>query len=113
MILRNEVFANGVCVSADIYDLATNTYSREESGTIVATRPMTAEEIAAYTPAPPVPTAEERIAAAGVALASAADILKQPVTGSTTSALRTSVDNLLTLAGEQIAAAAAALVPDA
>lgn len=51
-MIRNETFRDGVCVEADCYDLATKTYSREEMGVVVATRPMTTAEWLAYGPQP-------------------------------------------------------------
>lgn len=79
-MIRNEVWLNGVSTEADVYDLDATppTYTREENGVVVATRPMTADEITAYTPAPPVLTAEEKLAAAAAALAQI-DSLGAPV----------------------------------
>ena len=52
-MIRNETFLpDGTRVAAEIIDLDAGTYTREEYGTIVATRPLAADEIAAYTPAP-------------------------------------------------------------
>lgn len=51
-MIRNETWADGVCVEADCYDLSTKTYSREEQGVVVATRPMTTEEWLTYGPQP-------------------------------------------------------------
>ncbi len=50
-MIRNEVFVDGVCVSAEVIDAAAGTLAIEEYGVIVATRPLTAEEVAAHTPA--------------------------------------------------------------
>lgn len=51
-MIRNETFLpDGTVVSVEIIDLAAGTYTREEYGTAVATRPLTADEIAACTPA--------------------------------------------------------------
>lgn len=51
-MIRNEVFHNGICIEADIYDLNARWYQREEAGVIVAEREMTAEEILLYGPQP-------------------------------------------------------------
>ena len=50
--IRDEVFADGVCIAADVWDVTAGTYAREEYGVVVATRAMTADEIAQRTPAP-------------------------------------------------------------
>jgi len=53
-MIRNELTGiDGSVVWADCYDLATGTYRREECGTVVTERLMTAEEIAAYVPVDP------------------------------------------------------------
>jgi len=50
-MIRNELTGiDGSVVWADCYDLATGTYRREEYGTVVAERPMTADEITANSP---------------------------------------------------------------
>lgn len=49
-MIRNETYEHGVCIEADIYDLDTKTYQREEHGVIVATRPMTLAEWETYGP---------------------------------------------------------------
>lgn len=54
-MIRNETYDATGLVAADCYDLDAGTYTREEYGVVVATRPMTADEIAAY--APPVDAA--------------------------------------------------------
>lgn len=51
-MIRNETYIDGVCVAAEVIDLAAGTFSTEEYGTITATRALTADEIAAYTPTP-------------------------------------------------------------
>lgn len=52
-MIRNETFLpDGTLVAVEIIDLDAGTYTREEHGLVVATRPLTADEIAAYTPAP-------------------------------------------------------------
>ena len=51
-MIRDEIYADGVVVAANCYDLDTSTYTREEYGVPVATRPMSPGEIAAFTPAP-------------------------------------------------------------
>jgi hypothetical protein len=66
---RDETYANGQVIAADVYDLESGTYTREEMGQVVSTRPLTADEIAALTPPPPPPPSpEERLAAAAQAL---------------------------------------------
>jgi len=45
MMIRNEVFRDGVCVEADCYDVDARTYAREEMGVVIATRPMTDDEV--------------------------------------------------------------------
>lgn len=78
-MIRNELFNSaGVCLSAEIIDLAAGTISFETNGTVTSSRPLTADEIARYTPPAPVPTPEERLAAARQALA-ALDSLPAPV----------------------------------
>ena len=54
MITRNETFQNGVCVAADVIDLAAGTIAREINGAIVSTRAMSPGAIATYTQAPDV-----------------------------------------------------------
>lgn len=51
-MIRNETFRDGICLEADCYDLTTRTYTREEMGVIVATRPMTEQEWLTYGPQP-------------------------------------------------------------
>lgn len=51
-MICNQTFTDGVCVEADCYDLGTKTYTREEMGMVVITRPMTTEEWLAYGPQP-------------------------------------------------------------
>lgn len=46
----DETWSDGVLVERDIWDLDTSTYTREENGVVVSTRPLTAEEITALTP---------------------------------------------------------------
>jgi hypothetical protein len=55
-VIRNETFRDGVCIEADVFDLHARTYTREELGVVVATRPMTDEEIRRYGPQPLDPT---------------------------------------------------------
>jgi hypothetical protein len=50
--MRNELFADGICIAADIYDLDSKIYSREELGVITITRPMTLQEWERYGPQP-------------------------------------------------------------
>ena len=51
-MIRNETFQNGICFYADIYDLDTRWYQREEAGVIVAERAMTLDEIRMVSPKP-------------------------------------------------------------
>lgn len=51
-MIRNETYRDGICVEADCYDLFTKTYTREEMGVVVATRPMTTAEWLTYGPQP-------------------------------------------------------------
>ncbi len=63
-MIRNEDFdSDGVCVRAEIIDLDAGTISFEELGVVTSTRALTADEVAAYTPAAPVVTADEKLAA--------------------------------------------------
>lgn len=67
-MIRNEVFSNGVCISAEIIDLGAGTYSIEQMGVIASTRPLTAMEIDQYTPDPGPITAELKLTQAGQVL---------------------------------------------
>lgn len=49
-MIRNESFANGVCVNADVIDLTASTIAHEDHGVIVSTRALTPTEVAMYTP---------------------------------------------------------------
>jgi hypothetical protein len=49
-MIRNETFRDGVCVYAEVIDLDGGTLSVEERGVVVSSRPLTADEVAAYTP---------------------------------------------------------------
>jgi hypothetical protein len=51
-MIRNETFSNGICVEADIYNLDSRWYQREEAGVIVAERAMTDAEVIQYGPKP-------------------------------------------------------------
>lgn len=51
-MIRNETWHAGTCIAADIYDLNTRTYRREEMGVIVAERPMTTAEYVEQGPQP-------------------------------------------------------------
>lgn len=68
MIIRNENFSGGVCLSATIIDLVAGTISFEDKGVVTSTRPLTADEVTAYTPVTPEPTPEEKLAQAKVVL---------------------------------------------
>lgn len=67
--MRNERFENGVCVHADIIDFDAGTFTREEYGVVVeGPRPLTADEVAMYAPAPldPAGALATLLAVAGV-----------------------------------------------
>jgi hypothetical protein len=49
-MIRNETFLNGACIHAEVIDLDGGTLSVEERGVVVSSRPLTADEVAAYTP---------------------------------------------------------------
>lgn len=49
-MIRNEVFADGVCVEAEVVDLDAGTVAYEIDGKVVESRQLTGAEIAAYTP---------------------------------------------------------------
>lgn len=51
-MIRNETYVDGVCVHADILNLEAGTFSVEENGQVVSSRPLTAEEMQFYTPKP-------------------------------------------------------------
>lgn len=51
-MIRNELYVGGIVVEADIYDVDTKWYQREEAGVIVAERAMTEDEIRQYGPQP-------------------------------------------------------------
>lgn len=51
-MIRNELFRDGICIEADIYDLPNRWYQREENGVIVAERAMTLDEIRMVGPKP-------------------------------------------------------------
>lgn len=67
-MIRAEIYSNGVCVSAEVVDLEAGTFTLEEHAHAVSTRPLTADEVARYTPPAPVATAEEKLAQARTAL---------------------------------------------
>ena len=60
-VIRNATFSDGVCVDAEVIDLAAGTITCEVDGKAVETRPLTPEEIAAFTPPPAGP--DDRLAA--------------------------------------------------
>lgn len=68
-MIRNEVTnADGVVIEATIVDLDAGTISFEDKGVVKSTRPLTADEVTAYTPVTPSPTPEEKLAQAKVVL---------------------------------------------
>jgi uridine phosphorylase len=80
-MIRNEIYREGVVVAADCYSLSTRTYTREEMGTVVATRPMTAEEWLQYGPQPLDETAALAtllVISGAITLADAANAVNQP-----------------------------------
>lgn len=77
-MIRNEVFADGVCVEAEVVDLAAGTVSIEVGGKVVETRPVTEEEIARY--APPAPPLDDRLAALEATNAELLDALAKATT---------------------------------
>jgi hypothetical protein len=80
-MIRNETYANGVCIQADIYDLTARTYTREEMGIVVLTRPMTDAEWLTYGPQPLDETgalATLLVISGAVSLADAANAVNQP-----------------------------------
>jgi Ni,Fe-hydrogenase III small subunit len=80
-MIRNETFRNGVSVEAECYDLTTRTYTREEMGVIVVTRPMTNDEWLANGPQPLDETAALAtllVITGAVTLADAANAVNQP-----------------------------------
>jgi hypothetical protein len=50
--MRNETFLNGVCVYAEVIDFDGGTLTVEEHGVTVSSRPLTPDEVAAYSPQP-------------------------------------------------------------
>ena len=69
-MIRNESFdGKGVCLSATIIDLAAGTITFEEMGVVKSTRPLTPDEVVAYTPAVPEPSADEKLIAAKAVIA--------------------------------------------
>jgi hypothetical protein len=50
--MRNETFLNGVCVYAEVIDVDGGKLSVEERGVVVSSRPLTSDEVAAYSPQP-------------------------------------------------------------
>lgn len=51
-MIRNENYLNGICIEADIYNLETRWFQREEAGVIVSERAMTEDELRRYGPQP-------------------------------------------------------------
>jgi len=66
-LIKNQHYANGVIVNAEIIDLAAGIVTIEEHGRVISSRPLTDAERAAY--APPPATDSEKLAAARQALA--------------------------------------------
>ena len=73
----NETFAHGRLIEQ--WHGPDGVYRRfDAAGAVVEERPLTAAEVASLTPIPPVPSADERLAAAVAALAGL-DTLAAPV----------------------------------
>jgi hypothetical protein len=51
-MIRNETILDGVCVYAEVIDLDAATFTIERDGTVESSRPLTADEVEAYTPKP-------------------------------------------------------------
>jgi hypothetical protein len=51
-MIRNERFVEGVCVYAEVIDLDARTFAVERDGIVESVRPLTKDEIEAYTPKP-------------------------------------------------------------
>lgn len=51
-MIRNEIYQNDICISAECYDLDNYIYTHEEMGTSVLSRAMTLEEILRFGPQP-------------------------------------------------------------
>ena len=68
-MIRNETRnqATGV-VTAEVIDLGAGTITFEENGVVKSTRPLTADEVARYTPPAPVVTPEEKLTQARAVL---------------------------------------------
>jgi hypothetical protein len=60
-MIRNESFQGGVLVEAEVIDLDAGTVTFEVDGKVTATRTLTPDEVAAFTPPPASP--DERLAA--------------------------------------------------
>lgn len=56
-MIRNETFTDGVCVFAEVIDIDSGTYTVEEHGVVVESRPLTGEERVRYAPFPPLDAA--------------------------------------------------------
>lgn len=65
MMIRNEEFS-GQGVRAEVIDTTAGTITFEENGVVKSTRPLTADEVARYTP--PAPTPDEKLAEAKAVL---------------------------------------------
>ena len=66
--MRNEVFRDGVCLSAEVIDLDAGTISFEELGVIKSTRALTADEVTRYAPSVPVKSPDEKLTEARTVL---------------------------------------------
>jgi hypothetical protein len=68
-MIRNETFGpTGQLLLAEVIDLAAGTIAFEENGVIKSTRPLTADEVARYTPPVPVKSPDEKLAEARTVL---------------------------------------------
>jgi hypothetical protein len=51
-MIRNEVFTNGKCISAEVIDLDAGTFTVEDHGQVVSTRALTMDERRRWGPRP-------------------------------------------------------------
>lgn len=78
-MIRNEHFVRGVCVRAEIVDVERQIISMEINGDVVASRPMTADEIEQYLPKPtPLDSAKSKLLALGLTADEVAALTQNP-----------------------------------
>lgn len=68
-MIRNELFRGGICISAEIIDLAAGTIAFEELGVVKSSRALTDAERAANTQPAPVLSAEDKLGLVKVKIA--------------------------------------------